>query len=155
MRNFLIQNGFSLLQEGNGLNYFFNDGEKTVSQYELDFSNFLRENSLCFNVDYFRDVKYSTFDNKYTGNMNCDYLIKINNHNIYVELAGLLGNKSHEVSFINNQFINSKSKEKYRLKLNEKRNILERNNLNYYILLKSDMNLDTYINILNKYREVG
>ena len=51
----------------------------------------------------------------------------------------------------NNTQLKSKSKEEYRLKLNQKREMFERNNLEYYILLPDEMNEETYKNILKKY----
>ncbi len=143
--------GCELQQAGNGLNHKFQDGEKVVSKYEYDFSCFLRNNGFVFNKDYFRDISYKTLDNSYTGNMNCDYLLILNNHKVYIELAGILGNKGHQEAYRNNTPIKSKSKELYRQKLYQKRDIFESNGLEYYILLKDEMNEDTYKNILNKY----
>lgn len=143
--------GCKLQRVGNGLNYKFNDGEKTVSKFEYDFSNFLREHNLAYNVNYFRNIPYKSLDNSYNGNMNCDYLIILNGKKIYIELAGILGNKSHQEAYRNNTPIKSKSKELYRQKLYQKRDIFERNNLEYYILLPDEMNEDTYENILNNY----
>lgn len=143
--------GCELQQAGNGLNHKFSDGEKVVSKYEYDFSNFLRNYGLVFNKDYFRNISYKLLDNSYSGKMNCDYLLILNNHKVYIELAGILGNKGHQEAYRNNTPINSKSKELYRQKLYQKRDIFERNNLEYYILLPDEMNEITYRNILNKY----
>lgn len=82
--------------------------------------------------------------------MNCDYVVLNENSVIYIELAGMLGNKDHQLAFRNNTHIsNSKSKETYRLKLNKKKELFENNNLTFYILLPDDMNENTYINIIN------
>ena len=43
------------------------------------------------------------------------------------------------------------SKELYRQKLCQKRDIFERDGLDYYSLVKDEMNEETYKNILNKY----
>ena len=83
--------------------------------------------------------------------MNCDYLIIFNNKKVYIELAGRLGNKGHQEAYRNNTPIKSKSKELYRQKLYQKRDIFERNGFDYYILLPDEMNEETYRNILNKY----
>lgn len=143
--------GCELQKAGNGLNYTFDDGEKIVSKHEYDFSNFLRDNGFIFNKNYFRDVKYKSLDSLYSGNMNCDYLLIFNNKKVYIELAGILGNKQHQEAYRNNTPIKSKSKELYRQKLYQKRDIFERNGLDYYILLPDEMNEKTYKNILNKY----
>lgn len=82
---------------------------------------------------------------------NCDYCIDFNGQLVYIELAGILCNNEHQEAYRSNTPINSKSKEEYRLKLNQKREIFERNNLEYYILLPNEMNEETYKNILNKY----
>lgn len=150
--NVLIESyGCKLQQAGNGLNHIFDDGEKVVSKYEYDFSNFLKNNGLVYNIDYFRNIPYKSLDESYNGNMNCDYVIILNGQKVYIELAGILGNKSHQAAYRNDIQINSESKELYRQKLYQKRDIFERNNLNYYILLKDEMNENTYKNILNKY----
>lgn len=151
LNDFVKKYNCELQQAGNGLNYKFEDGEKTVSKYEYDFSNFLREHNLVYNIDYFRNIPYKSLDNSYAGNMNCDYLIVLNSKKVYIELAGILGNKGHQDAYRNNIPIKSKSKELYRQKLYQKRDIFERNNLEYYILLPDEMNENTYKNILNKY----
>ena len=143
--------GCKLQQAGNGLNHTFCDGERIVSKYEYDFSNFLRTYGLNFNVDYFRNIPYKSIDSSYSGKMNCDYLIIFNNKKVYIELAGILGNKGHQEAYRNNTPIKSKSKELYRQKLYQKRDIFERNGFDYYILLPDEMNEETYRNILNKY----
>lgn len=143
--------GCKLQQAGNGLNHTFCDGERIVSKYEYDFSNFLRTYGLNFNVDYFRNIPYKSIDSSYSGKMNCDYLIIFNNKKVYIELAGILGNKGHQEAYRNNTPIKSKSKELYRQKLYQKRDIFERNGFDYYILLPDEMNEETYRNIFNKY----
>ena len=144
--------GCKLQEPGNGMNYLFKDGERTTSRYEYDFSMFLREKGFVYNKTYFRDVRYKNLDKDYNGNMSCDYCIDFGDKSIYVELAGILGNKEHQEAYLSNTPISkSKSKEEYRLKLNKKCNIFERNGLDYYILLPPDMNKEIYENILKKY----
>ena len=64
--------------------------------------------------------------------------------------------KDNESNYYNNIPImeNTKRKENYRLKLNEKEQMLKENNLKYYIISPSDMkNMDKlfdYIGIINK-----
>lgn len=142
--------GFCLQSAGNGFNHVYPDGERVTSMYEYEFSNLLRSNGLKYNTDYFRDVKYKKLTSLYNGNMNCDYEIHFQGRIFYVELAGMLGNPIHEDCYKNNVPIKSESKEKYRLGLMRKKDIFERENLEYYILLKSEMNKDTYIRLLHK-----
>lgn len=140
-----------LQRAGNGMNHKFEDGEFAVSKYEYDFSQFLRDNGFEYNKTYYRNVYYKKLDNEYKGNMNCDYCIDFNGQLVYIELAGILGNKEHQDAYRKNTPLKSKSKEEYRQKLNQKREIFERNNLEYYILLPDEMSENTYKNILNKY----
>ena len=151
LRDYIKKCGCTLQSCGIGFNYIFDDGEKVVSSYEYEFSKYLRKLGFVYNKDYFRDVLYSDIDKTYDGKINCDYKIVINGQYYYFELAGILGNKTYQNCYLNNTVItNSNSKEQYRLKLNEKRNIFERNNLNYFILLPKDMNIENYEKIFNE-----
>jgi hypothetical protein len=144
--------GCELQKAGCGFNYTFEDGEHIESTYEYVFSNVLRECGFTYGKDYFRTVRYDSLDSEYKGNMNCDYKICFDNGSVlYVELAGILGNPEHIDCYKNNTVIKSKSKETYRLKLNQKREIFIRNNLEYLILLKPDMTEEKFKNILKKY----
>lgn len=150
LRDVIEEYGFHFQPPGSGMNYYFEDGEHTTSKYEYDFSRFLRNKGFIYNQTYFRNVEYKTFAKNYDGKMNCDYVVLNENSVIYIELAGMLGNKDHQLAFRNNTHIsNSKSKETYRLKLNKKKELFENNNLTFYILLPDDMNENTYINIIN------
>ena len=151
LREYIYSLGYELQKAGNGMNYKFDDGEVATSLYEYEFSRFLRNNNILFNETYFRNIPYKSLDNYYDGNMNCDYLIVFGDKEVYIELAGILGNKEHQEAYRNNFVINSKSKELYRQKLYQKREMFERNGLEYYILLPNEMNENTYQNILNKY----
>ena len=151
LRDVIKSYGCELQQCGNGMNHRFEDGEYTSSKYEYDFSRFLRDNGFEYGKTYFRNIYYKKLDSKYKGNMNCDYCINFNGQLVYIELAGILGNKEHQEAYRNNTPLKSKSKEEYRLKLNQKREMFERNNLEYYILLPDEMNEETYKNILKKY----
>lgn len=151
LRDVIKSYGCELQQCGNGMNHRFEDGEYTSSKYEYDFSRFLRDNGFKFGKTYFRNIYYKKLDDEYNGNMNCDYCIDFDGRLVYIELAGILGNKEHQDAYRNNTPLQSKSKEEYRQKLNQKREMFERNNLEYYILLPDEMNENTYKNILNKY----
>jgi hypothetical protein len=129
-REYIVSLGYELQKAGNGMNYKFDDGEVTTSLYEYEFSNFLRRNGFKYGMSYFRNI-------------------------YYIELAGILGNKEYQETYKNNIPLKSKSKEEYRQKLNQKREIFERNNLEYYILLPDEMNEENYKNILDKYTKVA
>jgi hypothetical protein len=138
IKSFLNENGFDIPKEGHGLNFTYLDGEKIKSQHELNFSNYLRNKNLEYNLDYFRDVKYKNFTDNYKGNMNCDYVIKFNNEIIYIEIAGML--RDHKKSYLNNIPITSKSCEIYRQKLSKKEDMLKKQGIKYYILFPVDIN---------------
>lgn len=133
-------NGFSYQREGCGIVNRFNDGETTKSKYEYIFSINLRDMGLSYNIDYKRDIKYRDFIKNYNGLLDCDYVIYVDNREIYIEIAGMLNGK--EINYINNIPINETTnrKEKYRLKLMEKEQMLKNNNLEYYIIFPSDFN---------------
>ena len=148
-REFLQSLGFELQKAGNGLNYTYEDGEKVKSQYELDFSNLLREYSLIFNKDYFREVRYKTFIKDYNKLMDCDYVIHYNNEMIYVEIVGML--RDYKNNLINNiPITTSKSKEKYRKSLTKKETMLKENGLTYYLLFPDDINSEKLNTIFTK-----
>jgi len=148
LREYLYGIGFDMVQEGRGLNYIFEDGEKTRSQYELDFSIYLR-NIICLehNINYYRDVKYKTFICDYNKLMDCDYMIEYKGRKIYIEIAGLL--RDYKEWYLNDKPLKSKSKEKYRLKLKEKENMFKQSGVEYYILFPCDLNEGVYKKIFN------
>lgn len=137
----------SLGKQGCGINFDFDDGEHITSQFEYMFSKYLRNYGLKYNVDYFRDVKYSTFIPEYRNNMNCDYVVRINGKTIYIEIAGILA--EYKTWFYSDKTIScSKSKENYRLKLKKKEEMLKSHNLMYFILFPCDLTKDNFKNIL-------
>ena len=143
LTEYLKSLGYIMNGSGTGLNYTFDDGEKTTSRYEYEFSNFLRELGLQYNIDYLRDVKYRTFIDNYKGLLNCDYIINFNNDKLYVEIVGLIeGYKDYYYNDI--EIKNSKSKEKYRNKLKLKEQMFKDNNLNYYIIFPEDLDIFEY-----------
>jgi hypothetical protein len=145
LREFLKSIGFELQEEGLGLNHIFEDGEKVRSQYELDFSYFLKTTlNLKYNIDYFRDVKYTIFIKDYNGLMNCDYVINYNGRKIYIEIAGLL--RDLNKYYYENKVIDSTSKEKYRLKLMEKEEMLKSiDDAEYYIIFPINKNYNSVL----------
>lgn len=151
LREFLNNNSFELLKEGCGMNHTFDDGEKILSQYEFYFSSYLRKIGLKYKKDYFRDIPYSDIDSKYNGKMNCDYLITVNNSKLFIEVAGMLSKESHEKAYLQGTEIKSKSKECYRKKIEDKKNILDRNNFKYIIILPSQINDGSYKSMLDAF----
>lgn len=65
LQDLLEKYNVSLGRQGCGINFDFGDGEHVTSQFEYMFSKYLRDCGLKYNVDYFRDVKYSTFIPEY------------------------------------------------------------------------------------------
>ena len=106
LTDMFLKHNIRLGKQGSGINFDFEDGEHVSSQFEYMFSKFLKDYGLKYNVDYFRDVKYSTFIPDCTNNMNCDYVIHINNRIIYIEIAGII--EPYKEWFFNNKPINSR-----------------------------------------------
>lgn len=149
LRSFIKSIGFDLQKEGMGLNHKFEDGEKVLSQYEFNFSNYLRDElNLKYNKDYFRDIKYRTFAKECKGNFNCDYIINYKVRKIYIEIAGMLPNHNNENLY--NKELKSKTKEKYRKHLIYKESLLKLNNLEHYIIFPCDCNKEFFNAIFNK-----
>lgn len=147
VQDLFAQNDVSLGKQGCGINFDFGDGEHITSQFEYMFSKYLRDCGLKYNVDYFRDVKYSTFIPEYKNNMNCDYVIHVSEKIIYIEIAGILAEYKN-LYYDNRPIIRSKSKEDYRLKLQKKEEMLKSHNLIYFILFPCDLTKDNFKNIL-------
>ena len=120
------------------LSHKFDDSEIATSQFEYMFSSYLRKIGLVYDVDYFRNVRYSIFCDDYEGTKDCDYVINYNNKTIYVEIAGILG-QYKPFYYEDKPITSSKSKEKYRQKLKEKEQFLITNNLIYFILFPCDL----------------
>lgn len=147
LTDILLKNNVRLGKQGQGINFDFPDGEHVTSQFEYMFSKYLKDYGLKYNVDYFRDVRYSTFIPEYKNNMNCDYVIHINDKIIYVEIAGII-EAYKEWYYKNKPITNSNRKEKYRQKLTEKEEMLKSHNLIYFILFPCDLTKDNFKNIL-------
>ena len=138
LKEYMLTQGIRMGEVGEGLSHKFDDGEFVTSQFEYMFSSYIRKAGLRYNIDYFRDVKYSDFCKDYDVLMNCDYIINYNGKTIYVEIAGIIEEyKKHYYS--DNPIISSKSKEKYRQKLKEKEHLLNSNNCIHFILFPCDL----------------
>ena len=147
LTDILERSGIILGKKGRGISFDFNDGEHVTSQFEYLFSKYLKNYGLKYNVDYFRDVKYSSFIPKCNNNMNCDYVIHINGKIIYIEIAGML--EAYKEWFFSNKPITTcKARERYRLKLLEKQKMFQDNNLTYFILFPCDLTKDNFNSIL-------
>lgn len=146
LADILKENNINLGKQGSGINFTFDDGEHTTSQYEYMFSKFLRDNGFVYNENYFRDVKYSEFIQNHNSMMNCDYVLMINNKPIYIEIAGII--ESYKEYYYQNKIITcSKSKEKYRLKLLKKESLMKKHGLKYFILFPCDLTRDNFSKI--------
>lgn len=135
-------------KQGHGINYDFDDGEHTTSQFEYIFSNYLKHHGFIYNKDYFRDVKYSSFIEDCTTNQNCDYVLYVNNSPVYIEIAGILQGYK-EWYYSDKKISSSKSKEKYRVKLKQKESMLKYSNLKYFILFPCDLTTENFDRIIN------
>ena len=149
----IIKNkGLKFQKSGTGYNHVFDDGERVMSYYEYMFSTVLRNTGHHFRKDYYKDVKYSEIINGYSGKMTCDYALVSNERVLYIELAGILGNKSYQEAFLNNTVIsNSNSAEKYRLTLQQKNDMFSSNNFNYLILLRNELTKERFESIINDF----
>ncbi len=144
---YLKRLGLTLVSPGRGLVHDFEDGERTTSQYENIFSSYLRGLGLVYNVDYFRDVKYSKVVDGYTGNMNCDYVITYKKRKIFVEIAGVIA--EYKSWYYSNKHIKScKTKNKYMDKLHEKESMLSGQGLDYFILFPCDLTCEILVEML-------
>ena len=135
-------------QQGRGINYTFEDGEHTTSQFEYIFSNYLKGHGFKYNINYFRDVKYSNFIKGCKTNQNCDYVLYINGIPIYIEIAGIIEDYK-EWYYSDREISSSKSKEKYRIKLNQKESMLKNSNLKYFILFPCDLTTENFERIIS------
>ena len=148
LAEYIQVNGHQTGKQGCGCIYEFEDGEKTYSQYEYLFSLYLRQLGLKYNTDYFRAVRYSTFIDTYNGAMDIDYVIHYNGNIIYIEIPGII--EYYKTWYYSDrQIIQSKSKERYRLKLKEKEDLLKSQGLDYFLLFPCDLTKDNLTKILN------
>lgn len=140
--------GIIIGENGCGTIFLYEDGEKTLSQYEYLFSRLLKNFGLIYNYDYFRDVRYSEFISSYFGYMDCDYLLKYDNREIYIEIPGIIA--SYKQWYYSNKPITaSKSKDDYCKKLKYKEQLFIDNNLEYILLFPSDITRENLMLILN------
>lgn len=120
LKNYIEFLGYEYLKPGMGMHHTFEDGEITLSKHEFEFSNLLRNN----NIKYRRNVPYNEINTAYVGGMDCDYLVYIDNQQIYIEIAGMI-NKNKGTKYIN---------KKYNNKIYNKEIILKSSNVQYIIV---------------------
>ena len=145
--NYIQSQGFEMKPSILSHNYLFEDGERTVSSMEYDFSKFLRSLGYKYKETYFRNVMYKTFSDV-KSKMNCDYKIMVGDTPLYVEIAGMIyeaNGKDWRTYSSTSKMVNS-----YREKLIKKESILNACKCNYIILLCSDMINENYKVILQK-----
>ena len=143
LKEYLLMYGIKIGKQGIGLRYTFTDGEITTSQFEYLLSSYLRSQGFQFNKNYTRNIKYNKIDYEYNGMMDCDYKVKINNIDVYIEMAGIIANYK-QWYYAGREIISSKTKDKYRLKLAEKEKMLKKTGVMYFILFPCDLLTDSF-----------
>lgn len=135
--------GFTMNQSSFSYKYTFDDGERTLSSLEFDFSKFIRSNGYKYNENYYRDVRYSNFTNcSNKSKINCDYCIDINGKKLYVEIAGIIYNTNCN-SWRNHSY-SSKRENDYRDNMIKKEKYLIDSKVNYLFIFLNDMQDNSY-----------
>lgn len=145
--NRIKSDGFNIGNRGCGSHIQFDDGEETDSYFEYLFSLNLRRLGLVYGKDYFRNIKYYDIDKSVNRTMTCDYMLVLKEEKYYIEIAGYLA--QYKSNYITNTSIKFKNREKYRLRLQYKKEIFESNNVNYFILFPCDLTEDNIEQIVN------
>lgn len=145
---YIKSQGFLMNPSSFSYHYTFDDGERVLSSMEYDFSLYLRQLGLQYNVDYLRDIPYKTFTNvNKSSKMTCDY--KINN--LYIEIAGIIKYfddwRTHVYS--------SQKENEYRDKMIIKQELLFQNNVDYLFLFPDDFIDEEYKKILERRLSYG
>ena len=108
--------------------YYMDDGEVCDSSYEYDISVWLKSH----NIAYERTINYQDFIDNYKGKMNCDYKFTLSNGDIwYVEMAGFI--KTYDFTKLK-----QRPEQLYYFKINYKKKLLKRQQLNYIIISVDD-----------------
>ena len=145
---FVESYGLKFATNGNGNCFKFDDGEFTKSFLEYKLSCYLKnELGLIYNQDYFRDVRYDTFSDT-DRKINCDYLIKHNGKQYYVEISGMIKpcykDKWKETDF------KSHTKNEYRDNMILKERLFKDNNCSYFIWFSDDIHNEIYRDVFKK-----
>lgn len=149
---YIKSKGFSMNPNSMGHHYTFDDGERTVSSMEFEFSNYLRSLGFQYKKDYFRDVMYKTFSSE-KSKINCDYKIIVNDISLYVEIAGVIYNDKDN-SWRYKEYT-SKRHSNYKNKLLKKEKLLLDSGENFLFLFKTELLNGDYKNIFqNKIKDI-
>lgn len=140
--NVFIENGLDILDyiksldlKMKDLNYYrFEDGEGIRSSLEHFFSNYLRKNGFRYKYDYVRDVPYKKFSST-ERKLDCDYVITCNGGNVYIEVVGMITDKS---GWREDFYVNDNTRE-YQKNLLEKENLLTEAGLKYAFVFGEDL----------------
>lgn len=154
-KQYIIKQGFKLKEIGCGINITLKDGEYVRSIFEYKFTGFLKnELNMRYNQDYFKDVRYKNFTN-INNKMTCDYMIKIKDICLYVEIAGILS-ECNKLDW-ENYFYKDKFKRRYQGSLKQKKQLLEESNCEYIFLFPCDISSGKYkdliIDFINKTKD--
>ena len=141
IRAYLLSLGVTMTPTDYANCYTFEDGERTVSSMERDFSSSLRENGFRYNVDYYRDYKYSNFTNA-TGRINCDYFFPYINGGCCIEIAGIITNLSND-DWRTHEYA-SEFENKYRDKMVDKESHLKSSCVPFLFLFSNEMKDELY-----------
>lgn len=143
---YIKSKGFMMNPSGFSFHYTFDDGEKVVSSFEYDFSQFLRENGYVYNDNYRRDVLYRSFiPNISKRKINCDYMIIENGMSLYIEIVGIVDKNWETTAY------QSKQENNYKRKMQEKKELLNSNRIPYLFLYPEDFRSGEYKEITMKF----
>lgn len=139
--------GYEMNPNAFSFKYTFDDGERSVSTMEFDFSTYLRSIGYKYKETYFRDVRYKTFtDCDEKRKINCDYCILLSNdEKLYVEIAGVIQNNNN--CWRTTKYTYKKHSD-YQQKMLYKEDLLVKNKCNYLFLFPEEMKNGSYKKIL-------
>lgn len=129
----------------------FDDGELALSRNEFLFSLALRNSNHIYNVDYYKDINYEDYIDEYEGNMTCDYLLINNGKKLFVEICGFLRREEDKLSFINNTEIKESIPENYRQRMKTKKELLDKQKLDYIFIMGNDLNEQYYMDLIDNF----
>lgn len=153
--SYLQSKGFNLSPCLFGNIDYFDDGELVRSNFEWDFSCFLRDElKLQYKKDYHRDVMYKHFISDNVSNKyNCDYCLHINGRDYYIEIAGLIYNTKKnnwkEIKYTHKKRLD------YQNKMIEKEKLLLSGNINYLFIFQNDMKNERYKDMVKEFIKKG
>ena len=138
---YIKSKGFQMNPSSFSFHYTFDDGERVISSFEYDFSQFLKSNGYIYKDTYQRDVLYRTFiPNLKKSKSNCDYVINVDGIFYYIEIAGIIHSDWEFATY------SSKQETDYQDKMFQKKEWLKSAGVNYLFLFPEDFNNDDYKN---------